>query len=394
MVKLLIASNSPVAQTGYGNQTAILAKLNKQHGGESIVYGFFGHKGGVMRWEGIDILPASLDLYGRDLLALHYQHYAPDVTLVLFDAWVYQREQFKQVPMTMWAPIDHEPMPQAVNTRLQEARHIWAMSRHGEREMRKAGLDPWYVPHAIDTTQYRPDDRKAAREQWRVPDGTFFAVMVAANKGTPARKSFDRVFKAWARFVEQRPQSLLYVHTLPGDQFEGIDLEELAAFYGIPGHTLRFPDIYFYLRGDYDTTRMNALYNAADVLVAPSMGEGFGIPVVEAQAAGCPVIVSDWTAQTELAGPGYVIPIDRFDDLHYTAAESEQARAKPSEILKALEWAYQQRGNEVLRRECREFALDYDAMRVWQRYMQPSLEAIKQIDAVEVAAMKQRREAA
>jgi glycosyltransferase involved in cell wall biosynthesis len=49
------------------------------------------------------------------------------------------------------------------------------------------------------------------------------------------------------------------------------------------------------------------LYRDATVLAMPSFGEGFGLPVLEAMAAGAPVVASDLPAIREVAGDGAVL---------------------------------------------------------------------------------------
>ncbi len=45
-----------------------------------------------------------------------------------------------------------------------------------------------------------------------------------------------------------------------------------------------------------------ALYSRATALVFPSLYEGFGLPIIEAQACGCPVFTSDRAPMTEVGG--------------------------------------------------------------------------------------------
>lgn len=49
--------------------------------------------------------------------------------------------------------------------------------------------------------------------------------------------------------------------------------------------------------------QLQALYSRAEVLIFPSLREGFGWPIIEAQACGCPVITSDLPPMNEIAGP-------------------------------------------------------------------------------------------
>jgi glycosyltransferase involved in cell wall biosynthesis len=56
---------------------------------------------------------------------------------------------------------------------------------------------------------------------------------------------------------------------------------------------------------------LEALYNAAHALVFPSRFEGFGWPIIEAQACGCPVICSDRAPLPDVAGRGAIVcPVD------------------------------------------------------------------------------------
>jgi glycosyltransferase involved in cell wall biosynthesis len=53
-------------------------------------------------------------------------------------------------------------------------------------------------------------------------------------------------------------------------------------------------------------------YGRADLVVFVSLAEGFGMPIIEAQAVGRPVIVSNLSPMKEVAGLG-ALTVDPFD---------------------------------------------------------------------------------
>ncbi len=64
-----------------------------------------------------------------------------------------------------------------------------------------------------------------------------------------------------------------------------------------------------------ESRTLQALYSGARVFLFPSLAEGFGWPLVEAQACGCPVLTTDEAPMNEIAGSGaFYIPRLRIDD--------------------------------------------------------------------------------
>lgn len=90
-----------------------------------------------------------------------------------------------------------------------------------------------------------------------------------------------------------------------------------------------------------------ALYQSATAFVFPSLYEGFGIPLVEAMSAGCPVITTGWGAMQEVTGGAalYVDPRrpEQIADAILALASDEDRRAelrrKGLERAAAFDWA-------------------------------------------------------
>jgi len=392
-------SNAPWARTGYGNQTMLFVPRLQKMGHEIAVTAFYGLEGGVLNWNGIPIYPRAYHPYGNDIMGAHAVHWKSDVMISLIDAWVYEPGAFPPgLRWAPWFPIDHDPAPRAVLGKVSRAWARIVYSKFAEQQVNNAGLDCVYVPHGVDTQAFRPIDRIEARKGLQWPDDKFIVGMVAANKGNPSRKSFVENILAFKELKAKHPDVMLYLHTVAGEENGGPNLREFLELqglsYGFMGREdpktvdVIFNDQYQAMIGlgeDY----MNAVYNSLDVLLMVTMGEGFGIPLVEAQAAGCPVITGDWTANAELCFSGWKVPkikTTRF----WTPLASWQFIPNVGAITERLSAAYRMKDNQEYRDDARKGALPYDADKVTERYWKPVLEQMQaEIDAwkpAEVAA--------
>lgn len=91
----------------------------------------------------------------------------------------------------------------------------------------------------------------------------------------------------------------------------GPALERLAGTLGLAGRV--------HFLGAVDRAALVQLYAGAEALLHPSWCEGFGNPVAEAMACGCPVVTSDCSAMPEVAG-GAALLVDPRDPTAIAAA--------------------------------------------------------------------------
>jgi glycosyltransferase involved in cell wall biosynthesis len=375
--KLVFHSNAPWTSTGYGTQTAAFSLRLKDHYNLAIS-SFWGLEGGVIPWNGIPVLPAAdPGGYGNDTIREHLRMFGEDATvLTLMDVWVLDASVWSGLNLACWVPVDHEPAPDPVLNFFRQSGAIpIAMAKFGQKMLQDAGLDPLYVPHGINTKAYRPHDRTEARKSLGLDPDTYIVGMVAANKGNPSRKCFAEALEAFKAFQARHKNARLYLHTEATGRFGGVDLPALIHRLGIDPSTVIFTDQYRAVHFPHTEEKMAEVFSAFDVLLAPSAGEGFGIPVVEAQACGVPVIVSDFSAQPELVGAGWLVEGQRA----YTAIGSWQVKPSVKDIFEALVKCHRRTDREVANgaEQARAKAMEYDVDTVFNDYMLPALEEVQ-----------------
>ena len=375
-MKIVWLSNAPHATTGYANQTRYTVPRLEALGHECAIVAFYGVEGGVLRAGKTRIYPRGAHPYGLDVIDAHTAHFnngkPRGLCISLMDSWVIDPNAIRQTRWTALFPVDHDPLPGPIRERVKRAWARIVYSRFGERMVHDAGLDCLYAPHMIDAQVYKPQPQAFARQQLGVPQDAFVVGMVAANKGNPSRKCFQQQLQAFAEFHRRHPDTWLYLHTSKGIQggAEAVNLPELVDYLGLTECT-QFVDQYANFLGLPDEA-VALTYSAFDVLTSVSMGEGFGIPIVEAQACERPVIVGDWTAMSELCFAGWMVDKSDADPL-WTPLGAFQYVPRVGAIVEAYEQAYKDAGSLTLRKQARRGALAYDADDVAVKYWKPLL---------------------
>jgi glycosyltransferase involved in cell wall biosynthesis len=374
-MKLLWHSNAPWSPTGYGQQTALMVKPIAQYY-DTAVSSFFGLEGAPITWEGIPVFPGVGGQFGDEHLVAHAKRFfggdpRGGLVVTLMDVWVLDARWMGQLNSAAWVPVDHEPAPPGVIRYFMESDAVpIAMSEFGKQMLGR--LDPLYVPHAVDTSVYQPHDREKVRKETGVPDGAFLVGMVAANKGRPSRKGFAQAFQAFKQLSDAHDNAYLYLHTMisPG-LAGGEDIKALLDAVGVPSERVLVADQYRIVFDPFSHRSMAKIYSAMDVLLNPAMGEGFGVPVLEAQACGTPAIVTDFSAMREVCGAGWRVKHSPY----WTGLGSWQAVPDVDDIAHALEECYSlpPGKREKMSLVARRHAMEYALPRVVKQYMLPAL---------------------
>jgi glycosyltransferase involved in cell wall biosynthesis len=170
-----------------------------------------------------------------------------------------------------WGRIDH------VVTDSYSSRHD-IIAHCGLREDRISVVYP-----GVDFKRFQP------RDSPRIPGVRPYILCVA---GADPTKNIETLIEAFARLTPALREQ--YDLLLAGDFRRRLDLRQLADRLAVEKQTI--------FAGVVNDGRLIELYQSAAVFVFPSRYEGFGLPVLEAMACGCPVISSNSSSLPEVTG--------------------------------------------------------------------------------------------
>lgn len=378
-MKILWQSSSPETRTAYGLITKELAK-------RLVAAGHFvriATKHEYVKWstyEGIEIFEGT-DTY---LVTQMLEREKFDLLFSFWDFWVlYGRRLPPKQSWVVYAPINMDILTPCYLEVLKNTSAQIAMTRYGERILKAAGFDCMYAPHGIDTSVYRPDEdgRRRFRNDLGWGEDIFIIGSVGLNYGDDT-KGYVTLMRAFKEFHNAHPDSRLFLCTLANERHAVkacLDYHQVAVTLGIDKY-VAWPDQsdYFYYRIRDDDLR--SYYCGMDVFALPTLGESFCLPLIEAQACGTPVIVSDSTSGPELCKTGWLIDVDELDDARWFPTGAWRYAPSVRATLQCLElaynaWKWSDYGK--LRRLARERVLEYGWDSAWDTYWVPVWQALE-----------------
>jgi glycosyltransferase involved in cell wall biosynthesis len=385
---ILWHSNAPWVGTGYGTQTALFGpKIAERLGYRLAFSAYYGLQLGQLGWvaptgKPYTIYPKAHDPFGNDVLGAHAKHWFGGGTrkgglvVSLMDPWALDPRIMVNLPMLAWTPVDHAPLiPRTKHWYDVSGAIPLAMSQFGRELMLDARLDPLYAPHGFDPNTFFPAERKAARKMLNVPQDAFIVGVVAANHGIPSRKCFAQMLSAFAEFKRTvGHDAILFLHT----RLQVGDGEDLVLMCKDNKIIPLASDQYALALGP-PHRYVAALMNCFDVLLNTSSGEGFGVPLVEAQACGTPCIVTDFSAMPEVApaeAGNWIVTGEKL----WTGFRSYQKTPHVEAIVAALVQAYEEaESNRLARRAAaaawatKEYTVDHVVDTYWKPVLQEAI---------------------
>lgn len=336
MKKILWVSDNPLIPTGYSQVTRNVGSRLKRAGFDFNALGLqqFSMPIDVVKtqvgWLDFPIKPSlkAGEVYGNQgSIDFWTQTLKPNILIFLLDSFMIKHlveprikdgmviekviYKLKGVcPMWMYFPFDSQNVYETSDRVLAAMNERIAMSKFAQKLLKdQTGMDSHYIPHGVDTLIYRPLPRNIIEDvkKKHKMENKFIVGSVFRNQ---TRKLPTKLIRAFKIFSEGKDDVVLILHCDPQDP-QGQNLSDFINRIKLDKNKVKFTGMNFI--SGVSSHEVNLLYNVMDVHALSTTGEGFGLPIIEAQAAGTPNVVTDYTTSRELVGDhGKLVKVKEF----------------------------------------------------------------------------------
>jgi glycosyltransferase involved in cell wall biosynthesis len=300
---------------------------------------------------------AGTSRYGFDQTVPLIDQIDPAIIFVLYDI-VFQvqfldhlRKAKRQPKFVFYSPVESGPIAPEIMQRLAGISRYVVFTEYGRREIESAlGIvreaDPAFqfpplevIPHGVATEKFFPlPDKAEARQRMKLGDAEHrdAFIVLNANRNMP-RKRIDLTIHGFALFAKDKPANVkLYLHMATEDT--GWNVLILAKRYGIFDRLIMTQADNS--RPAFSDEQLNFLYNACDVGINTTTGEGWGMPSFEHAATKAAQIVPRHTSLADL-WKGAAEFIDPVMTLTYPGNLTHAHIVTPEGVAAALQRLYE-----------------------------------------------------
>ncbi len=199
-----------------------------------------------------------------------------------------------------WVVFESTRIPASIQPAIQGADQVWVPSSWGHSVLTAHDIDAdriRIVPEGVDGARFHAHGRR--------PRSTARPFRFLTVGKYEQRKGIDLTIEAFAQVYGNQAQAELVIKSnyFTNHREKHSELQGKIADLGLNNVTL--------LWGEMTEAQLADLYRACDVFVLPTCAEGWGLPLIEAVAAGLPIITTMHSGHTEFLQHVYdsVLPV-------------------------------------------------------------------------------------
>jgi glycosyltransferase involved in cell wall biosynthesis len=247
------------------------------------------------------------------------------------------------------------------------------MAKFGQQQMNLNKIENRLIEHGVDLEDFKPLEKDVVKHKFSLQD-KFVVGFVGRNQ---TRKMIDRLMLGFSHFAKDKSDVVLLMHTDEEPVQQGWSLKYMQWLYKIEDKMkLTKTGLDVFARQNIGEPMMNEIYNLMDVFCYATGGEGFGLPAIECQASGIPLLMTDCSTALDLCRPENRIPVlkDVYNrDVEIVGTNGVAFKIaddyKMAELLNKM-YAEWKEGKLAERgKEAREFALQYNWNEVSEKWI-------------------------